>query len=287
MNEFLALAARGKTTWWRYPLAILLAVVLWLLLCVLGIVVFELAGAVPADMSQELTQPKHIAGFYGGTGLLFGALLVAMAVAVRLLHGKRPGDIVGVWSWRRLATGAGVWLAICIIAGGVDYLIQPAGFSATASAATATLALWAVPSLIVQTFTEEFIFRGYVTQALLLATRRPMVAAVLSGLAFAALHIPNGWPQAASAAAFGMITALIAMRTAGIAFTFGLHLVNNLFGAVIVVSANDVFRGSPALITQTTPQLMWLDAAVPFVALLAALWISGALRLQAVSPRPS
>jgi membrane protease YdiL (CAAX protease family) len=285
MTEFLELAARGKTAWWRYPLTILLAVVLWLLLCVIGIVAFELAGAVPADISQELTQPKHIEVFYGGTGLLFGGLLIAMAVAVRLVHGKRVRDTIGLWSWRRVATGAGVWLAVCLVAGGLDYLIQPAGFSATASAATATLALWAVPSLIVQTFTEEFIFRGYVTQALLLATRRPLVAAVLSGLAFAALHIPNGWPQAASAAAFGVITALIAMRTAGIALTFGLHLVNNLFGAVIVVSANDVFRGSPALITQATPQLMWLDAAAPFVALAAALWLSG--KLPRVSPRPS
>jgi membrane protease YdiL (CAAX protease family) len=110
---------------------------------------------------------------------------------------------------------------------------------------------------------------------------------MLSGLAFATLHIPNGWPQAASAAAFGVITALIAMRTVGIAFTFGLHLVNNLFGAVIVVSANDVFRGSPALFTQATPHLMWLDAAVPFIAMVAALWLSGALGLRSPSLRPS
>jgi membrane protease YdiL (CAAX protease family) len=285
MNEFLDLARRGKTTWWRYPAAIVLAIVLWLLLCVFGIVAFELAGAVPADISQQLTQPKHIETFYGGTGLLFGGLLVAMAVAVRLLHGKRFSDIVGIWSWRRMAIGAGLWLAVCVVAGGLDYLIQPAGFSATAGAATITLTLWAVPSLTVQTFTEEFIFRGYVTQGLLLATRRPFVAAVLSGLAFAALHIPNGWPQAASAAAFGVITALIAMRTAGIALTFGLHLVNNLFGAVVLVSANDVFRGSPALITQSTPQLQWLDAVAPFVALIAALWLSG--RGPRLSPRPS
>jgi membrane protease YdiL (CAAX protease family) len=217
---------------------------------------------------------------------MFGLLLLCFIAAVRLLHAKHFGDIVGAWSWRRLLTGAGVWLVVCLVAVLVDYLIQPSGFSNTAGGATLTLAFWAVPSLLVQTFTEEFIFRGYVTQGLLLATRRPMVTAVLSGLAFATLHIPNGWPQAASAAAFGLITALIAMRTGGIAFTFGLHLVNNLFGAVIVVSANDVFRGSPALITQATPHLMWLDATVPFVALLVALFFSGTLSLRKLSPQP-
>jgi hypothetical protein len=285
MNEFLELAARGKTAWWRYVAAIVLAVVLWLVFVTVAIVAIELAGAMPADISQALTQPKHVQVFYGSTGGLFGLLLVALTLAVRLLHGKRFGDIVGVWSWRRLGTGAAIWLGVCLLGGAVDFLLQPSGFSSSAGAATATLVLWALPSLTIQTFTEEFIFRGYITQALLLATRRPMVTAVLSGLAFAALHIPNGWPQAASAAAFGVITALIAMRTGGIAFTFGLHLVNNLFGAVIVVSANDVFRGSPALITQATPHLMWLDATIPFVALAAALWLSGAF--GRLSPRPS
>jgi hypothetical protein len=285
MTEYIALAARGKTAWWRYVAAIVLAIVLWLLFVTVAIVAIEFAHAMPADVGQALTQPKNIQLFYGGTGGLFGLLLVALTLAVRLLHGKRFGDIVGVWSWRRMARGAAIWLGVCLLAVVVDYLLQPSGFHSTAGAATATLALWAAPSLTVQTFTEEFIFRGYVTQALLLATRRPMVTAALSGLAFAALHIPNGWPQAASAAAFGVITALIAMRTGGIAFTFGLHLVNNLFGAVIVVSANDVFRGSPALITQATPHLMWLDATIPFVALAAALWFSGAFRR--LSPRPS
>jgi membrane protease YdiL (CAAX protease family) len=285
MTEYLELAARGKTEWWRYVAAIVLALVVWLLLVTVAIVAIELAGAMPADVTQALTQPKNIQVFYGSTGGLFGLLLVALTLAVRLLHGKRFGDIVGVWSWRGLATGAAIWLGVCLLGGVVDFLLQPSGFSSTTGAATLTLALWALPSLTIQTFTEEFIFRGYITQALLLATRRPAVTAVLSGLAFAALHIPNGWPQAASAAAFGVITALIAMRTGGIAFTFGLHLVNNLFGAVIVVSANDVFRGSPALITQATPHLMWLDATIPFVALAAALWFSGVF--GRLSPRPS
>jgi hypothetical protein len=273
MSEFLELAQRGRTQWWRYPLAIVLAVVLWLIACTAAIVALGLAHVMPADISAELTQPTHIAVFFGATGAMFGALLASFAIAIAVVHGKRFASIVGVWRWRRLAIGAAVWVVVCILGGAVDFGLQPGGFHASASAATWRLALWAIPSLTIQTFTEEFIFRGYVTQALLLATRRPLATAVLSGLCFALLHIPNGWPQAASALAFGVITALIAIRTAGIAFTFGLHLANNLFGALIVVSANDVFRGSPALITQATPRLMWFDAALPFIALLALLWL--------------
>src|SRR5258708_19231738 len=155
MTEYLELAARGKTRWWRYPAVIVLAVVLWLLFMTVAIVVIELAGAMPADVTQALTQPKHIQVFYGSTGGLFGLLLVALTLAVRLLHGKRFGDIVGVWSWRRMATGAAIWLGVCLLAVTVDYLLQPSGFSSTADAATATLPLWPLPTLPIHTFTAE------------------------------------------------------------------------------------------------------------------------------------
>ncbi|HXU99671.1 MAG TPA: type II CAAX endopeptidase family protein [Caulobacteraceae bacterium] len=275
MTTFLDMAARGRTAWWRYLVATVLAVVVWVVAIVAGFVVLILARLDPMRLARGLTAPTDIALFFGGTAVLFGSLLAAFAVAIRLIHGKRFGDITGPWDWRLTGRGAAIWLAACILAGAADYVIEPRGFSFTAGSATLTLALWAIPCLIVQTFTEEFIFRGYVTQGLFLATRRPLVSAVISGLLFAALHIPNGWPQAANAAAFGTVTALIAIRTGSIAFTFGLHVVNNVFGAVILVSANDVFRGVPALFTQATPNLIWLDAAIPLVALFVALAFAG------------
>jgi hypothetical protein len=275
MTTFLELAARGRTAWWRYLLTLVAAPLAWTVAIVAGFVVLILARLDPMRLARDLTRPTDIAVFFGGTAVIFGLLLAAFVLAIRLIHGKRFGDITGPWDWRLTLRGAAVWLVVCVLLGLGDFLIEPRGFSITAGAATATLALWAAPSLILQTFTEEFVFRGYLTQGLFLATRRPLASAVASGLLFAALHIPNGWPQAASAAAFGAVTALIAIRTGSIAFSFGLHVVNNLFGAVILVSANDVFRGVPALFTQATPNLMWLDAAVPLAGWIAVLWFAG------------
>ena len=126
----------------------------------------------------------------------------------------------------------------------------------------------ALAGLAIQVFAEEVIFRGHITQGLLVAIRKPLPAALLSGIIFGAIHIPNGAPQAASATAFGVLLALIAIKTRGIAFTSGLHLVNNFFGAVVVVSAGDVFRGSPGLFSQDTPHLMWWDMGVGILLLL-------------------
>lgn len=273
MTPLIQYAERGRNTWWRYlcctPLALALATVLGVAIVIL----LFLAHAVPPDLQEQMTHPTRPAVFFTATGVSFGCLLIGFVGAIRLLHGKRFGDLLGDWRWQAVAAGAAIWFAIQALAALADFGLAPRSFSLTASGETLTLLLTAVPALAVQTFTEEFVFRGYLTQGLLLAIRRPLPAAIVSGLIFGAVHIPNGTPQAVNAAVFGIATAYTAIRTGSIAFSFGLHVVNNLFGAVLVVSASDVFRGAPGLFSQNAPQLMWQDVTVQgfLIALVAAL----------------
>jgi uncharacterized protein len=259
--EMLDYARRGRTTWWLYPLTIGLALTVWLFLTVVVATVAAITHHVPPDLAQELSHPTRPDVFLGANGLMFAGLLGAFWLAAWLVQKKRFMDIVGAWSWRLFGLAAAAWAAAVVLMTLVDLAIAPSGFRVTASGATLWLSLWSFAALAPQTFAEEFIFRGFITQGLLLAFKRPLPAAVLSGLVFGAVHIPNGWPQAASATAFGILTALLAIRFGGVAFTFGLHLVNNLFGSIVVVSQADVFRGLPGLVSQTTPQLMWWDTA--------------------------
>lgn len=271
MTMLIQYAERGRNDWWRYLCCVPLALVAASVVGVALTVILFLAHAVPLDLQQQMTHPTRPAVFFTATGVSFGCLLLSFALAIRLVHAKRFADLLGDWRWRTVAAGAAIWLAIQVLAGLADFGLAPRSFSLTASGATWGLLLTAIPALAVQTFAEEFVFRGYLTQGLLLATRRPLVAAVLSGLIFGAVHIPNGAPQAVNAAAFGIATAYIAIKTGGIAFTFGVHLVNNLFGAVLVVSASDVFAGAPGLFSQNAPHLMWVDVGVQaFVVLLIA-----------------
>ena len=269
---YLDYAARGRTTGWRYLTATILGIAVYVLLSAMALAALMAAGATPKALTDALTRPDNPLVFFPANGLVFGAILFGFIGAARLIQAKRFADIIGVWRWRSAALGAGLWFGVLIAGILVDYAISPSGFRITASSATGPLALAALFGLTIQTFTEEFIFRGYLTQALLLATRRPIIAALVSGALFGALHIPNGTPQALQATAFGVVTALIAIRTGGIAFGCGLHLVNNLFGAVIVVSADDVFKGAPGLLAQHTPRLMGWDVAFGVAALLLALW---------------
>jgi uncharacterized protein len=273
-ETFLKFAARGKTAWWRYLLSCVLA---FLIAIILGVVITFCLQALhkfPSNFAAEILQPSHPLLFFIGTGAIFGTLVVGLIIAMAVLQDKTFGDAVGLWNWKLFCCGIVIWTAVEILASLLDFLIAPHSFRITATSGTLDLALWALLGLSVQTFAEEFIFRGYLTQAFLLATKNPLAASLVSGLLFGAMHVPNGMPQAVAAGCFGIATSLIAIRTGGIAFTFGLHLTNNLFGAVVLVSADDVFLGSPGLISQNTPQLMWWDVGVTAVALVGTLWLT-------------
>jgi membrane protease YdiL (CAAX protease family) len=164
----------------------------------------------------------------------------------------------------------------------IGYLVRPAAFSLGSLAFNPAVLGAILGGLAIQTFAEEFIFRGYVTQGLLKAFRRPLPTALDSGLIFGAMHIPNGLPQAVSAAIVGVGLALVAIRTGSLAIGYGAHLINNVFSAVVVVSGGDVFRGSPGLIMENAPDLVWLDVGVETVAI--ALILAALYRRRPVRP---
>jgi membrane protease YdiL (CAAX protease family) len=285
MSEFFACAARGRNAWWRYLISGVAAIVFATLALTALSIVLGTAHILPPDVAAQLQQPRDAPIFFLGMGIVFGALAVGLMAAVFLFQRKRPGDIIGSWRWRRFFWGFGVWAGLQCVLALIDFLVTPHGFSVSVSSGTAALAISALAGLSAQTFAEEFIFRGYITQGVLLVTKRALPAAIISGLIFGALHIPNGVPQAINAVVFGIVCALIAIRTGGICLSFGVHLVNNFFGAVILVSTGDVFRNSPGLFTQNTPQLLWSDLGLTSLALLGLLWL--VLRDGARWPQPA
>lgn len=270
---YLDYASRGANSAWRYGVSFVLGPVIAAGLGAVILLLSNLAHWVPADLADQVTRPDHPIVFFTANGLIFTALLVGYQLAIRLVHRKRFSDLIGDWRWTNFATGLGLWLVVLVAVTLIDYALKPSGFQLSKRLPDPPILALVIAALGMQTFVEEFIFRGYLTQGLLLATRRPIVASLISGLAFGALHIPNGWPQAANAVVFGIVLSLIAIRTGGIAFTYGLHLINNLFGAVVVVSTNDVFKGSPAFFTQNTPTLNWWDMAMATLALAIVLGI--------------
>jgi len=114
------------------------------------------------------------------------------------------------------------------------------------------------------------VFRGYVMQALGLLTRRPLVIAVLSSIAFTIPHLLN--PEvlehgaaimAANYFAIGMLLATVTLRDGRLELAIGLHAVNNVFLALV---AN--YEGS-VLATESIFTARELDPVYSLVTLIA------------------
>ena len=273
MTNYLEIAGRGRNAWWRYLLAGVLAIAIAYAVATVAAIGLMTTGVLAKTALFNVLSPAHPVAFFLGNGVVFALLVAGLSGTAWLIQKKSVADLVGTWRWSRFGAGVGLWTGCLVLMTLADALIRPGGFRWSASGQTAALAISALVGLGAQTFAEEFVFRGWLTEGLLLAIKRPWPTAVLSGLIFGAMHIPNGIPQWANATLFGIITALIAIRLGGIAFTFGMHLVNNLFGAVIVVSAQDVFHGAPGLFTQSTPGLMWWDVGVGAAMLALPAWL--------------
>lgn len=279
-TTYLDFAARGKNSWPRYAGAIALALILTLVITVaLTTTAFMLQWVDPGALADPLNAAPDV--FFAVIGASFAIMLVSFAAAIMLVHKKRLTDVVGAWDWRAFALGFAVWFALASVFCALTYAMAPSAFVLNPSPAGFSLVALGLAAFGVQTFAEEFVFRGYLNQGLLLATRNEMAAALISGALFGVMHIPNGWPQAFGAAGMGVVFALIAMRTGSIAIPYGIHLANNLFASLVVVSANDILSNSPGVFLQDAPDMIWWDISTTFVALAVVFY------LFTRSPRPS
>ncbi|MGZ3274196.1 MAG: CPBP family intramembrane glutamic endopeptidase [Caulobacteraceae bacterium] len=277
---FLEYARRGKPGAWRYPVVILAAILLAMALALVLGVVLTLAGVLKPDTAAALQDPRQTGPYFSMVATTFGLLLIGVWAAARLIQGKRFGDLVGRWRWSLAGLGFGAWLVVLILGALADFLLHPAGFTFSADGRTPLFMLTVAPALAIQTLTEEVVFRGFITQGLARAFKRPAVACLVSGLMFGAAHIPNGTLQAAMATVFGVVLAFMALETGGLALGWGLHLVNNLFGAIVIVSTGDVFNGAQGLFRQDTPGLNGFDFLFNVATLVLAAW----LLLRRVAP---
>lgn len=193
--------------------------------------------------------------------------LVAWAV-VRWLHGLRPRWLTSVrpgmrwgffWACLPISVAA---LALQLVLSSV----LPAGdrVAGAASGSAHHLGGQALAFLLVilvttplQTTAEEYVFRGYLLQAVGSIFRRwtplaRVVTVVVPALAFAAAHGSQNFPLFFDRLAFGLVAGYLVIRVGGLEAGFALHLVNNFFayGAALLL-------GNITTVLATTSTSYW------------------------------
>ncbi|MBB5813075.1 CPBP family intramembrane glutamic endopeptidase [Streptomyces collinus] len=234
----------GRHRWWR-PLAgtVLLAFAYFVILLVLLALSYGLGTALGAP---ELPDDGADLGPLGNTAMD----LVSIAIALPLVllatlwpARRRVGTVTSVTG--RLRIG---WLGRCLLAGLLPILLltvtsfllpDDSGDSGTWVGWRSFLTALAVLALLVplQAAAEEYVFRGWLLQAVGAFVRSPWFAVIPQAVLFAAAH---GWGTRWGFLGLlvnGLVAGLLTIRTGGLEAAIALHVLNNLlaFGASAAV----------------------------------------------------
>ena len=274
MNE----AASGYATFprkfvsYRWFKPLLVALLTGVFMLVFQIVVLIVAAAWSGDQNflDTIGTSYDTMDVYSGPGALFelgaiAVLLPALALAVLIVR-DRPfssySSSRGGFKWSAFAKCAGVALAIYVIDFVLETLLipgEPLEIQIQFTAAGLIMCMLLIP---IQSFAEEYIFRGLILQAVGSWTKLPIIAIAISAVLFTAGHAYNDIGMVAIFAN-GIVWSAIVCKTKGLEATCALHAVNNM-GAFLVsglgLVATTSELGIESLIVSIAIDLVYLAA---------------------------
>ncbi|AZO65357.1 MULTISPECIES: CPBP family intramembrane glutamic endopeptidase [unclassified Mesorhizobium] len=183
------------------------------------------------------------------TGILaalasFAGIWLGLWVAMRWVHREPLMALIGT-SRRVSRSGFLKGLAAVLITSLLSeillYLLQPEIARGAIGLSSWLLFLIPIAALtLLQTSSEEVLFRGYLLRGLANRFKNPFIWALLPGLLFTSMHWSPSSSAAinacvlASIAAFALLLTLVVYVTGNLGAAFGAHLGNNLTGFLLI-----------------------------------------------------
>ncbi|SDW08320.1 CPBP family intramembrane glutamic endopeptidase [Roseicitreum antarcticum] len=236
--------ARQRPQLWRLILGLVLVFVIyasWMALMGVGLWLIHGSEGLEQRLAQTVTGSTPV-------GLLmllasFAGMALGVFAAVRWLHRRPIASLFGRAPvvLRDFCLGAGVMGAIAL----AGLLLLP---DLGARAAAVSWQVWlaflplALLGLMLQTGTEELLFRGYIQQQLAARFASPVIWMIGPSVLFGMVHYapdvmgPTTWYVVLVTGFFGLVAADLTRRSGSIGLAWGLHLANN-FVAIMIVTA--------------------------------------------------
>jgi hypothetical protein len=184
-----------------------------------------------------------------GLNLGLGSMILVTWFIIRVVHGMRPRWLTSVvprmrWKFFFACLGLSV---VALTAQIVVGSLLPGGDGAavqgrlndftTSTALAAAVILLTTP---LQAAGEEYLFRGYLLQAVGSLSRNRWVAIVVTALLFALAHGGQNFPLFFDRLAFGLIAGWLVCRTGGLEAGIALHVLNNFLAFGLALSYGDL-----------------------------------------------
>lgn len=246
-HETLVAPARRFPELWRLLAGLALAAVL---LFGFGVLLRGVTTGVAPDLARELEKGNTPASLLV---LLYsyGLVIAAVLIAARVMQRRDLASMIGPPKLALRQFGAVLRnLALLFVA---LMLLPPYDMSRDvvpnlAFGTWAALLPFSLSAILVQTASEEILFRGYIQQSLAARFRSPLVWMLLPALLFGFGHYQpavaggNVWIITAWAVLFGILSADLTARAGTLGPAIALHMVNNV-SALLLVSLPDQQSG--------------------------------------------
>ncbi|WP_395111101.1 CPBP family intramembrane glutamic endopeptidase [Actinomadura sp. SCN-SB] len=307
------MARTGAHRWWR-PLVGTVAILVggFAMVLVLGVVALIVSSLITGEQPNlEGTGDSILGNELADLGLNLATLAVFLPFALLvpwLVQRRRPGtvsSVVGRLRWRWLLVCAGLAIAFCAVSFGTSWLADLAvddpaeanerwvGWGRFLAAAAVI-----IPLVPFQASAEEYVFRGWLLQAVGACTletargrigralsvvfRTPWPGIVVGGALFTSGHGYTGW-GILDIFAFGVIAGWITVRSGGLEASIALHVFNNFlaFLAPAAVGRLDIVQGAVPwqyVVADVVPMILYA---------VGVLWLVRRLGIETTVPGPA
>jgi hypothetical protein len=200
--------------------------------------------------------------------LVLGSMILVTWFVIRFLHRMRPRwltSVVPKMRWRFLAVCLGLSF-LALLASVVVGMLLPGEDTAVLgpvnefTRTTALITLVVVLTTPFQAAGEEYLFRGYLLQAVGSMIRRSDVAkwaAIgVTSLLFAIAHGGQNFPLFFDRFAFGLIAGWLVIRTGGLEAGIALHILNNFLAYGFALTFGDLTE------SLTVSEVSWWNVPV-------------------------
>jgi uncharacterized protein len=244
----------GRPGVWRPLVGVLLMFLGFALFgALVASIVFEIAylatGHGNADIAAlaDLEHPTP-----EGLAFLNVALATFIPLAMlgeRLLHGLRPGWLASVrprirWRFLLACLGISVVALIATVVVGSVLPGQDSNVNQHANAFTTTTFHYLLVIVLLTPFQaagEEYLFRGYLTQAFGGMFRSAWVAVLLPAFLFGLAHgLGQSIPVFFDRFAFGVVAGVLVIRTGGLEAGIAMHVLNNFLAYGLALAYSDM-----------------------------------------------
>lgn len=293
----------GRPGWWRSLVGALLLLVLVFGVgpLVLGAIAFVLLLAA-GNSSAEAGAILDVTAETTPTGLALLNIVIAAAIPLTWavtwwLHRLKPRWLSSVGPrlrWRYLLVCLGLSVVALLASLGVSLLLPlapgeaPIGEVNELTSRTRDFILVILLLTPLQAAGEEYLFRGYLTQAfgsLVWARRASQVLAVLGpALIFALFHgLSQDAPVFFDRFAFGVMAGILVIRTGGLEAAIAMHVLNNFLAFGLALAFGDLTTA----LTATGDSSWWMILSTltqSLVYLALATWLAKVMGMVDVGP---